>query len=563
MTKHIYPETLTGLNINSQAEANLFDEFRTQLSDHFHIYYSVNWLGIRRIGRQKSDGEVDFIILHPKMGILLLEVKGGIIGHNGFSGFFTENRNGDVFSIKDPIQQVKTNKYALLSLIDSLPNWQGKIPTIGHAVAFPDGTIDIDFLGLDIPREIVLLHEDLLNLEAWLRNCFNFWKGEANRFVPPTDVTVEALDLIFRKSWEMREPKLGERIPSQLTRLKRYTTEQFIVLDTLTCNKKALIRGCAGSGKTLLALEKAKRLASEGLNTLLTCYNRNLADYLRLAAGNYPRLRIQNFHGLCQEYISRAGLDQSLQWERDRNRTDFFETVMPEMLIEAMVQLDEKAKPFDAIIVDEGQDFSSTWWSSLESLLADLDDGIFYIFYDDNQLVYGKNLILPDFPGPFSLSRNCRNTAEIHEIVKRFYHSDLNIIPSEISGKPVEIHTYVNNPKNLTAKLTEILARLVYSDNVKYEDIVLLSPAGKTQLPFSEMETVGPFHLQDQYEKNTEGIFSTSIRLFKGLESPVVIMVIPQNSQALDSLLYVGLSRAITTLIILIDEKVAPNYFPE
>ena len=266
MTAHIYPETLIESEIKAQAEIKLYHSFRDQLGDDFYIFHSVAWLGIRSHSDKPSDGETDFILAHPRMGILLIEVKGGIVGYDPAEGWYSIRKDHSHVGIKNPFQQVRSNKYALLHKLDSLPNWQGSIPTLGHAVAFPDGTISLPELTPKSPREIIMLYEDLADVDGWVRACLKFWAGE--KFVQPGEYGVQALRELLARSWLLREPRLGEKIGPESAAIDRYTEEQFQVLEMLAGHPRAAIRGCAGSGKTLLAVHKAQQLAVEGFRVL-------------------------------------------------------------------------------------------------------------------------------------------------------------------------------------------------------------------------------------------------------------------------------------------------------
>jgi hypothetical protein len=548
MSPHMYPETLTNVNVKSPAEKLLFEVFESQLDENFHVLHSVAWIEIRRKGNKPSDGEIDFVILHPKMGILLLEVKGGLIGRDENSHWYTIRKDGTQADIKNPFEQVKENKYALIKKLRSLPNWTHDLPTIGHAVAFPDGTIDDLEFGADIPSEIVMLHNHLGNTGKWLSDCFKFWASGS--YVSPGDDGVQTLLDLFKRSWFMREPRLGEELDLEKSIIDRYTEEQFALLDWLAGRPRAAIRGCAGSGKTLLAIKKAEQLAKEGFRTLVTCYNRNLADYLNNTIGRKPRIKVRSFHGLCQEYAEKTGRNKKPDW--DDRLANFYDSIMPEALYEAAICGDDDFK-FDAIVVDEGQDFNETWWTGLEMLLEDPANGVFFIFYDDNQLVYSRRANLPVQEAPFSLNTNCRNTKKIHEVSTKYYQSDLKIRCKGPEGRDPRTTSYSEFPFSPEAALTEILARLVYEQNVHPADIVILSSNGRLSDPMKNIEAAGAFLLVEKNSLHSNEIQSTTIRQFKGLEKPVVILVCPPQDQLnFTELMYVGTSRAINHLELLI-----------
>ena len=554
---HMFPEFIDKKLVPSLAEITLYTEFKKQLSDNFYVFHSSRWLGIRYPGTSPSDGETDFVVAHPKMGVLLIEVKGGIIGLDEKNGWYTIRRDtNELIRIKDPLSQVIGNKYALNRKIQSLPNWQGPVPTLGHAIAFPDGTVDLFDLGQEAPREIVLLHENLSDLDKWVRNCMAFWKGEG-AFRPPGEYGVQALRDLLARSWLLREPRIAEVINFESTAIDRYTEEQYQILEILDGRPRAAIRGCAGSGKTMLAIKKARELAQQGFDVLLICYNRNLANELRASAGILPRLKIQNFHSLCKEYAMQTGYDKKPLW--DESAPDFFSKIMPDAIFEA-VATGKSGLRFDAIIADEGQDFEPEWWDNLEMLLRDPERGLFYIFYDDNQLLYNHKLTLPVKEIPFNLTKNCRNTRQIHQAVTCFYRSDLKLHSNGPDGRPIRLSTFENTGKSLRAVLTEIIARLVFADGINTNQIVLISPKGKKSYPLSEIEDPLPFHLEDKVTDRDNFIYCTTIRLFKGLERPVVILLVPDDSEGwFNELMYVGLSRGQNHIEILASKQTEIN----
>lgn len=542
---NMYPESLEGLDVKSRAEIDLFSAFSALVSDHFSVFHSVAWLGRPKPGARAVDGEADFIVLHPKMGILVLEVKGGFVGLDERSGWFSKSRDGVVYRIKDPFAQARRNKYALIQKIEDLPNWQGPIPFVGHAVAFPDGVIEGSGFGPDSPDEIIFQHKNLTDPEAWLRDCLKFWAGD--NFVAPGESGTAILQRILRKSRALREPKLGEMVGVEEHSISKYTAEQFKLLDYLQGRRKIAIRGCAGSGKTMIALEKARRLADEGFRTLMTCYNRNLALELESQAKSHPDLKIRNFHSLAREYAAKTERDQRPDWDETNRR--FFSDVLPDALAEAATTREDQYL-FDAIIVDEGQDFEDAWWVALEMLLKDTESGIFYIFFDDNQLVYPRNLSIPVEESPFPLTINCRNTRYIHEAIRNLYRSDVTLDFLGPEGRPIEFIEYGQTATDLRASLTELLTLLVFNEKVSSRDIVVLSEGGLSRPPLREMEAPGVFSLVDHADVGANQICCTTIRLFKGLESRVVILLIP-SGEIEDELLYVGISRARNHVIIL------------
>src|SRR5262249_5734804 len=151
------------------------------------------------------------------------------------------------------------------------------------------------------------------------------------------------------------------------------------VLDFLEHVPRVAIRGGAGTGKTVLAAESARRLSARKHRVLLVCYNRALAFFLRQRIGSGPE--ISSFHSLC----SRMASDAHLSIPRGVKERELFDEHLPDLLARAAELLPERR--YDAIIVDEGQDFRGHWWPAIDAWLA--REGRLQVFHDCNQRVYG------------------------------------------------------------------------------------------------------------------------------------------------------------------------------
>ena len=189
-------------------------------------------------------------------------------------------------------------------------------------------------------------------------------------------------------------------------------------------------------------------------------------------------------------HAARTGCDQKAEW--DEQRPDFFDRIMPEALLEAAAS-DKGDFSFDAIVVDEGQDFQHGWLSALDLLLVDPQQDIFYEIGDDNQLLYDHSLQLPVQTVSRALTTNCRNTKAIHKAVMAYYESDLFLHSRGPDGRKVELLTWPEEPDEQVAALVNVLATLVHAEKVPNQEIVVLGPLGLNRLPFSAMLTMKTF----------------------------------------------------------------------
>jgi len=550
----MYPNQLIPDTV-SDAERRLYEAFRDKLESDYTIFHGVAWQSLDTEGRPR-DGEADFVIAHPQRGILVMETKGGGIRYNPSTERWTStDRHGRTFDIKDPFAQARHGKYALQDQLQLTLNRPAHSINIGHAVAFPDVVVKGDWLGSDKPRQIILDATDLANLVGWLGQVMAYWRGpETQKETSPGDDAVQALMDLLGKEWELRPALWGEFVQEE-EQFIRLTRQQYLILDVLNRQRRAAICGCAGSGKTMLAAEKASRLARQRFRVLLTCFNKNLAAELRARLKPSANLDILNFHALCYDLAWRAGVLPAKQ-----DDDTFFNQQLPEALVEAADKLGIR---YDAIVVDEGQDFRDGWWVPLQMLLRDPDNGILYIFFDDNQRIYVPHSEFPIQQSPFLLPVNCRNTQAIHEVVVQFYKAETRPTALGPRGRPVEVVSY-DNLEDLWLTLQAVFRRLTVQERIPADEIAVLTPLSRTKTALLDYSASSEPHLTDTLPPGPGQLYCTTIHDFKGLERAVIILAsvgqrLTQEEHDLNSLLYVGCSRACHHLIVLVPEKADPR----
>jgi hypothetical protein len=530
-------------DVKSPAERRLYEMFNEQLPADWTVFHNIPWQA-RDVRYGAKDGETDFVLAHPDYGILILEVKGGQIRYDGASGQWHSNE----YTIKDPFEQARNSKYSLLDVLKEQPYWRTHWITIGHAVAFPD--VDIvnaqRMLRPDAPGEIIMDKGHTKDLASWVKNVFHYWYGQESSSSAPGPNGIKEVELVLSPSFFLKA-LLSSEIEDEQEELLRVTEEQFDILNFLCLHRRAAVSGCAGSGKTLIAVEKAKRLAQQGFSVLFTCFNYNLAVFLRENLTDYPTIYVYHFHGLCRELARKAGLLSTP--DRVEKSQSYYDEILPSLLVDAADRLDWRV---DAIIVDEGQDFNEEWDLSLRYLLRDPDEGIMYIFFDDNQNLYRSGQSVPLEKTPFSLSKNCRNTKLIHTFTQKFYLSDHPITAMGPQGRAVQIERYDTTEK-MKQHIRHYLHQLIIQEKVQAQDIVILTPKAPDKSMLGRLGTVGNFRLVDRPTGASGEVFYTTIHQYKGLESPVVILaeMEPEYAPDMKKLLYIGSSRACNHLIVI------------
>jgi len=533
------------VDARSGAEVELFERLAVALPEGFVVLHGVKWLEktVRGGPNRPTECEADFLILHPGLGALVLEVKGGRISLDARTGTWHSESATEVdYVIKDPFAQAQRSCHSLLRLAKSNPRFPSNWGPFGHAVAFPGGVAVSPALA-ETPADLVLdagTIGDDSNLKRAIRSAFDYWgrTSAAHEGERAVSVLIDMVAHDFRVL-DLLRPRIDE-VDRKILEMSH---QQFRVLDYMRSNPRVAIAGCAGSGKTLLAAEKAQRLAKSGFRTLLTCFNRPLADHLAESLGKQDGLVVQSFHSLCAYLAREARI--ALEWPvRPADEPAFYESVLPNTLLKVA----ERMGPiFDALVIDEGQDFVATWLEALSFLLEDPNRGIEYVFFDDNQSLYRRPGGLPADLVNFELHENWRNTKPIHELVSRFY-SGGSLIGMGPDGPAVET-VRVEASSLLRATLSRVLHKLCQDNRIEPTDIVVLT--SRLIEAASVTGRLGSYDVQlDPSVKNQVKL--SSIHRFKGLDAKVVILIdVDSHRPDYEELMYVGCSRARSYLVVI------------
>lgn len=519
-------------------------------------------------------GEIDFVVIIPKQGVVCLEVKGGRIAcEDGV--WLTTNRHGDTAILKkSPFMQVRDSMFALRNAI--IQHFGSDAPEsrcpIGCCVVFPDtespppmpeferpDVIDSEDLRLPISRAV------LRTVRHRMRE-FQPRHGESL----PTVSQAKAIRRFLRPDFELVVAK-AVAVGRAEERLLRLTEEQFARLDELDANRRCLFEGAAGTGKTVLAVEYARRASRDGSRVGLVCYNRLLGEWLaKQPVGS--SVTSGTWHKVVRGLIHKSSVSVEFTTKEQAalnggRANELFSELYP---FYAELALEEIRAPFDVLVVDEAQDLSDT--HSLDVLNLAVDGGLErgrWAFFGDftSQSLYGKAedpvAALQERAAHFVRARltlNCRNTRRIAEEITLL--SGFDRPPFRLGaelGLPVE-HRYWAKGQNVAESLDAIVQRL-RSEKMRVEDMIVLSPKRREASSLGRVTRIANLPIVDvsrtpDYRHEHAVKFST-VHSFKGLESPVVILVDLDNlsSNEAQSLLYVGMSRARSLLILLIKDS--------
>lgn len=553
----------------SYGEVQVYRALKEALPDGYYVFAQVAWI-LKRENDEARDGETDFVIMHPQFGYLCIEVKGGGISFNVTTDqWFSTDRHGIEHSIKNPIQQAKNAKYSIRAklLETDLGDLfkESKIPC-GHAVFFPDITDTSSISRLDLPENLIGTYNNMLGIRKWVNDCFDYWNNKN-----PSNSTffgqkgIDAFTKVFAKSFTV-QPLISMNLKSEEDIRIMLTKEQMIVLDTLIRRRRVIVSGGAGTGKTILAVEKAKRLASEGFSTLLTCFNRPLANYLTEVCKGIDGLTVMTFHQLCYSIIKEAeevsGINLLLDAQKTYPGENLYDVQLP---CAALFSLDYISDRYDAIVCDEGQDFREEYWAPLEEILFDKESSPFYIFFDDNQNLYSRVSTFPISEDEiFPLLKNCRNTMQVHEISYKYYLGE-SVKHSNIKGEEI-VYVSANITNKQASSIQSRIQKLILDEQIDPSQIVVLVVDALHQREYFDSLKIYPLPRGYQYtdieQRNDSSVVVTTVNKFKGLESDIVFLwgMDSINLQEQREQLYVGLSRAKSILIVVGNEQTC-TYF--
>ena len=523
----------------------LLYELLQQLPDDYYVFHSTHWNEQRRRNEYSARkyvqwGEADFTIFHPSYGFIVFEVKDGLISFSRERGWIQTNRSNGTDKTIDPMDQAERSKYYFLDRIKA--RFGGQSPyTFCSAVWFTAGDrANIEGnLPLNYKEEIVLWSNDLQSAaaaEMAIRRIYRFY--DVRKVEPSEEMTSKVLDTLAPEFGVVQTMRSRTLVAKALFR--RMTTEQMYLLDYLEEQEEAAIHGVAGTGKTVLAVQKAKSL-SQTDRVLFLCFNRFLKTHLEENCPDSTNISFFTLDGLVGAFT--GAFSQSPD-----ERTD--------VISEFLMDWDEYELPFKHIVVDEGQDFADIHLQLLHDI-AQAHHGNFYVFYDRNQFVQG--LRYPEWLDKMDcrlvLSRNCRNTKEIAITSTRPIGIDENRIKMRRESTVdavIKPNLFFIEDKSTLKEYLGRLIRKYIAAGLAGTDIVVLSmkPEGKSILTEDDFRLPGSYMLKK--DKNSNGILFTTVRKFKGLEAMAVICI-DIDSETFENdrnrnVFYVGTSRAMSYL---------------
>lgn len=515
----MYPKSIAEY-MPTESERIVYQELKNQLPDSFSVFYSVEWSTYKNGMLVKS--EADFIIASPEYGYLCLEVKGG----NGIRiennvWFVKDNKHGERRLNCTPYEQAEKSMYYFKDFFSSVyhSNYQG---IFGAGVIFPFYSVEGKETFSNRNKECTIDSNDINNIYTCVKRMFKIWGGASYGYKVYRESQHKAFLELVRK-------KIA--IAAAAGALIKYKEQQLDVINRVQDNyiyfinniKQFYMRGGAGTGKTWISMKMAKNEAAGGTKSVLyICTSKYLSSMVKKQIGDV--VDVLDIKTMFSAIIDNFG----------RFEAPLYEGVISNLKI--------PVGGYDAIFVDEAQDFTEEWAIIVRKQLKDQDGGRLGVFYDDVQILrensFGEGFGIE--AEPFLLRENIRNTANIYSWASSHTNLGTDVIANPVEG-PTPTTEYIRDNNALTYRLETLFKEYFEEEELKFESIVIISD---NVIEFMNMykEGIAKWNFCRGTDCIDDCIRVASVEEFKGLEADMVIYI--HNEAANDNMNYIAYTRA-------------------
>ncbi|MVF14241.1 AAA family ATPase [Ketobacter sp. MCCC 1A13808] len=521
----MYPGFGPKTNESTRAEPLVYSLLQEQLNDEFHVIHSIPWLSSVVDGfsdKCSGIGEIDFLVLHPTLGFLAIEVKGGTL-HHDCSGFHYKKK-GKKESVSFD-SQLGRGRYALQSFLSK----RGKKLKIGAAYFLCDSKVE----PINLPPNLVDSHEDISlvfdirdvkcigeRIERLMKYYGKVYQQESFSTSEIEHVIGYILpEADFAACW-------SSRIRNDEVLWLRLTEEQEECVNLALNSPRLLVSGWPGTGKTIVGIETARRLSETSKQVLFVAFNELLTKEIKYQLEHSDHCTVRSFHQLCIE------AEQFLNKESKNKNQDWYKSESAQSLM-AAIQLGFLNK-FDVLIVDEAQIINPMWWDTLFQLFC--KRRIVALCDEIQAFPYETKMSLSDLEellevSHFLLTKSLRVPKKVCNRLKTLVSPSYSVV----NPRPIEEDTYheiaVLDVDHQLAKLNEQFQR----DSIRPGQVTFLIPYSNGQLEW--LSNLG-------YRVETIG-------RFRGVESSIIVVVV--NGEVTAETLYCAYSRCTSRCIVVFD----------
>lgn len=522
-------------SFKSPAERRTWSELRRTLRDVDVLLANQIFTGY------DGDWEADLIVAMPGSGYAVIEVKGGRVWRQDGQWW---QRTAEGAKAIDLEEQARSERYLVDRYLQGHPRWpHGRLRAV-HMVALPDMRLGPEDPSPGLPREWIVDADDLRGIAGRIYDLLDVDRPNQPRRRPSQDEVDLAAELLGGRG--DRQADIVGMVSVLEEHCARLTREQYRVLDMARRVPRYEVVGGPGTGKTWLAMEQARRWAAEGQRVALVCYSKGLATWIARTVGAWParerrNVHVRTFHSL--------GVEWGLRIEDGRG-ADYWEDEVPDAMLALAHGLDGAAR-FDALVVDEAQDFLPAWWQPLLAALHAPGTARIAVFADEQQRIFdrvgGRDLDLV----PLDLTENLRNTRQIGAVFAPLASPRPELRGGE--GPPVR---FVPATDATATEVASDVAVGLLDEGWAPRDVALLTTHHRHEEQVSRVEHFGRDGYWDSFWDDDDLFFST-VAGFKGLERPAVVLAVDgfRDPAVARETLYVGLSRARDLLVVVADPQ--------
>lgn len=524
-----YPEAPV---FRSSAERRVWQALQRQLRQDDVLIHGQRFSG------DDGEWEVDLIVLLAGLGFATVEVKGGHVSRSDGQWWQVTARGRKPIDLE---HQYVRAKHLLRRYLQA--RWSHGRPRIVPFVALPNTRLGPDDPSPGLPRAWVIDERDLPEAAGRIEDVLVGDLPNEPHARPGRDEVDRAAELLVGRG----DPQsaVSGLVSVREEHVDQLTEGQYGVLSLARDIESYRVTGGPGSGKTWLAIEQARRWVRDGRRTAFVCYSRGLATWVGRQVQAWPmkdrkRVWVGTFHALGVAWgasVPDEASDDPEYWESD----------LPAQMVDLAVRLPDQQR-FDAVVVDEAQDFADSWWPALLAARASTGCRI-AVFSDEAQRVFDR----AGAPGvplvPLRLSENLRNSVPIGRSFAPLTDEPQRLLGGE--GAAVQVVPCRTEDAVQTAD--EVAVDLI-EQGWEPGQVAVLTTWHRHPVHAERVRFRSPDGYWDSFWDDDD-LFYGTVSGFKGLERPAVVLAVDgfRDPGIARQTLCVGMSRARDLLVVCAD----------
>lgn len=544
--------------VKSVAERKIYEWFKNDP-------VTKDWVVFHSLGIENHQtvvfGEIDFLVCASNLGVFALEVKGGRISRRDGVWVYTDKYGIEHEKVRGPFEQASAGMYSVREELQKRTNIDSvKNALCGYGVMFPD--IEYDNSDIDVAQQEIFDKRDGEYVGRYIKRLSEYNKNKLKDkkvfVVYPSNEDIGEIVNVLRRDFDKALP-LSTKLEYSENNLITLTDEQYRCIDGLASNKRCLINGAAGTGKTVLAIKHVKDSVADGKRVGFFCFNKLLALELTRHFEDDNTLQPACVGSLTEYVESLVRKHRLYDFSQIEDVAAFYRETLPNLALDA---IELEGVKFDKIVLDEAQDLMTDGYLMVIDALLDkgLKKGEWFFFGDFNyQTIFNQGIsydkIVDELENEasfavFNLTVNCRNSIHVQNEMNKIFGLNGNVLNRDKTLPEVKYVTF-NDVDEQSRLLEEELSNLI-KNGVSQNDITILSPYKREKSVVSVLKKYRVGVVGD------DGITYSTIQGFKGLENTVIILTDIQTYNKPD-LMYVAMSRARSALYVF-ETKHAEKY---